>query len=140
MAVGSFSDYLEKALLDLQFGKTAYVPTANLYIGLSTADPTDTGGGIAEPAAGAYDRVTVANDKTTWSVAVLGAGTLSNAIKMTFPTATASWGICGWFIIMNNTKIVGGDLIAYGPLTHPKTVDIDDTLDFEVGDLVISLD
>ena len=68
--MGSFSDYLENALLNHTFKGSAFTQPTNLYIALSTADPLDTGAGVAEPAfASGYYRM-VCN---SWSVSTTGA-------------------------------------------------------------------
>ena len=46
---GTISDYLEDKLLDHVFENSAYTVPTTLYVALSTADPTDSGGSIAEP-------------------------------------------------------------------------------------------
>lgn len=45
----SFTEALEKALLDLVWGGSAYSAAANLYIGLSTTAINNDGTGITEP-------------------------------------------------------------------------------------------
>jgi len=79
----SFSDYLELKVLEHVTGKTAFTMPA-AYIGLSTADPLDTGSGLAEPVGGAYARV--ATTATDWATAAAGA--ISNATILTFAAAT----------------------------------------------------
>lgn len=60
--MGSFSDYLEDELLDHLFGKSTFT-SPTVYVALSTADPTDSGGSIAEPVGNGYVRKsTVAGD------------------------------------------------------------------------------
>lgn len=63
---GSFSDYLEKKLLDHVLGGVAYTPPATVYVGLATEAITDatTGTTVAEPTGGAYARVAVTNNAT----------------------------------------------------------------------------
>src|SRR5690606_14946111 len=41
----SASDYLENALLNLVFRAVTYTPPSNVYVGIFTAAPSDTGGG-----------------------------------------------------------------------------------------------
>ncbi|MFQ5353430.1 MAG: hypothetical protein ACE5DR_00650 [Thermodesulfobacteriota bacterium] len=129
----SFSDYLELKVLDHVFGKAAYtMPTA--YVGLSTADPLDTGAGLAEPTGGAYARVTTS--AIDWNAAA--AGSISNANALTFPQATASWGTVTHFAVFDALTV--GNLLASGALTVSKAVGNGDTVKFDVGQLSATLD
>jgi hypothetical protein len=71
--MGSFSNYLENELLDHVFGAAAYSAPATLYVGLSTADPTDDDSGLAEPSGNGYARVAVTNNATNFPAASGGA-------------------------------------------------------------------
>ena len=133
---GSFADYFENKVLDKYFGAVEYTPPANLYIALSTADPTDDGSGLTEPSGGAYERKLIANNKTTWTTA--SAGALDNAIEIAFAMATASWGVITHFAIMD--ALTGGNMIGHADLLESKTVGNGDTVKFAIGDLDITLD
>jgi hypothetical protein len=131
----SFCNVLENSLLNHTFGGTVYTPLTTMYVGLSTANPTDTGSFTGECTGGSYARVAITNNKTTWSTS--SAGSLSNAITLTFPTATASWGTVTYFFIA--TASTAGDVVAYGQLSASKTIDTGDTALFNIGDLTINL-
>jgi hypothetical protein len=132
--MGSFCKYLEDALLDHAFMKTALSQASNLYVGLSTADPTDDASGLAEPSGGSYARVSTA--AADWNAS--SSGTIDNANDITFPAATASWGTVTHFIISD--AATAGNYYAHGALTASKTIDNGDTAKFTAGDLDISLD
>lgn len=132
----SFCNVLENSLLNHTFGGTTYSPLATMYVGLSTANPTDTGSLVSECTGGSYARVAITNNKTTWSIS--SAGSLSNAITITFPTATASWGTVTYFFIADAST--AGNVVAYGALSAAKTIDTGDTALFNIGDLTINLD
>jgi hypothetical protein len=84
--MGSLSNYAENKLLGhVLLGSAFSVPT-NLYVGLSTADPTDDGSGNAEPSGNGYARVNF----NTWATAASRATSNSGAI--TFPQASGNWG------------------------------------------------
>jgi len=134
--MGSFGDFLENELLDHVFGAAAYAAPATLYMALSTADPLDDGSGLNEPVGGAYARASVTNDLTEWPAAA--AGSKSNANQITFPTATALWGTVTHFAIMDAAS--GGNMLAHGSLTTPKTIDPGDTASFAASDVTITLD
>ena len=99
----SFSDYYETYTLDLLLDKT-------LYLGLSTANPTDDNSGLAEPSGNAYARVTVI--ESDWAAAV--SGSKDNGETLTFPRATGSWGTVTHFAIFD--AVTSGNMLIYGAL------------------------
>ena len=130
----SFSDYWEVEILDHLFMKGAYGPLANLYIGLSTADPLDDWSGIAEPVGGSYARVSTAG--ADYNAAA--AGSIDNANAITFVASTGAWGLCGWVCIFD--ALVAGNGLASGALTLAKNVNNGDTARFAAGNLTCTLD
>ena len=130
--MGSFSDYWEDKILDHIFGKATYTP-ATIYVGLSCAEPLDDASALAEPSGNGYARVqTAASD---WNAAT--GGTIDNANDITFPQATGSWGTITHFALFDAT--VGGNMLAYGQLSQPKTINSGDIVKFAAGDLDITL-
>lgn len=131
---GSASDYSENKILDHITGKAEFAkPTA--YVGLSTADPTDDGSGLAEPSGGSYARVQTS--AANWNSAA--SGSISNAQDITFPEATGSWGTITHFALFDAES--GGNMLAHGDLTVSKAVSSGDTVKFSggtPGDLVIT--
>lgn len=134
--MGSFGNYLENELLDHVWSAAAYTAPATLYLALSTTDPLDDGSGITEPVGGSYARLGVANNVTNWPAAV--GGSKSNALDLTFVTATASWGVITHMAIYD--QVTGGNMLAHGILTTSKTIDNGDTVIFKAGNLTITLD
>lgn len=134
--MGSFGNYLENEILDHIFGCTArnYTSPTNIFVALSTADPTDAGSGLAEPSGGAYARVSTDGDD--WSVA--SGGALANATAITFPEATASWGTITHFALYD--ALTSGNMLGHGALTTSKAVSSGDTIQFAIGDLDVTLD
>jgi hypothetical protein len=130
---GSFSNYLELEILDHVFGKGSYTPPT-IYVGLSTADPTESGSGIAEPSGNAYARV--ATTGATWTTA--SGGAISNAADITFPEATGSWGTITHFFLSD--AATNGNVLAYGALGTSKAIGSGDTAKFATGDLDVTLD
>ena len=134
---GSFSDYLEAAVLNHVFGATSYSPPGTLYIALFTAAPSDSGGGT-EVSGGSYARVAVTNNTTNFPNASGTSPTSkSNGTTITFPTASASWGTVVAFGIFDASS--GGNLIAWADLTSNKTIGSGDTASFAVSSLAITL-
>lgn len=130
--MGSFSNYLENKLLDHVFKVASFTVPTNIYIALSTADPTDSGGSIAEPSGNNYAR-TVMN---SWDAAASGA--TANTSTITFPTASGSWGTITHFAIFD--AITVGNMLAHGSLTVSKAVTSGDTPRFNAGEIDITLD
>lgn len=84
------SDYLEQQILNHIFRNTAiFTPPANVYVGLFTAAPSDSGGGT-EVTGGSYARVAVTT--TGGWTAPGAAGLTDNVADIVFPTASANWG------------------------------------------------
>lgn len=129
---GTFSNYLENALLDHVFKTSAYTVPTNLYIGLSTADPTDAGSGIAEPSGNGYARV----NHNSWDAA--SGGAIENTGEITFPQATGSWGTITHFFISDAST--GGNMLAHGDLPTSKAITTNDTPRFADGAIDITLD
>jgi hypothetical protein len=130
--MGGFSDYWENKILDHIFGKGSYTPPT-IYVGLSTADPSDDGSGLAEPSGNAYARAqTSACD---WNAA--SSGSLDNAGNITFTQATGNWGTITHFALFD--AATAGNMLTYGALSESKAIGESDTARFEAGDLDISL-
>ena len=141
--MGSFSDHWENKILDHVFGKALYnatlgtggtYPDVTIYVGLSTAAPSDDGSGLAEPVGNAYARVQTA--AADWNAATDGA--LDNANDITFPEATGSWGTLTHFVLFD--AATGGNMLAHGALTASKAISSGDVAKFAAGNLDVSLD
>jgi len=131
--MAGFSDYWENEILDHLFDKGVYTPPAALHIALSTSDPGDDGAGAAEPVGGSYARSQMSN--VDWAEA--SGGAVSNAEAVEFAQATAPWGTITHFALYD--AAVGGNLLAFGPLTDVRTVAAGDTVRFLPGDLNVTL-
>ena len=138
--MGSFSDFLENALINHVFATAGSHHTyarPTLYIALCTVTVTDsmTGTTITEPGedCGAYARTIC----QTWDVASGTGGDTENTIEVTFPTATAAWGTILDFAICD--AVTTGNMLAYGTLSVSKSVAQGDTPKFAVGDLDVTL-
>lgn len=130
MASG-IADYAENKILDHSVGKASWTsPTA--YVALYTATPSDSGGGT-EVSGGSYARKTTA--AADWNSA--SSGSISNAVDLTFPTATANWGtITGVAILDASTA---GNFIWWGDLSATKVVNNGDVFKFLASQLVLTL-
>ncbi len=131
--MGSFSNYWENEILDHVFNKGTYPPPV-IYVGLSAADPGDSGAGLLEPTGGGYARA--ATDPGDWNIA--NGGLVDNAGVITFNIATGDWVTVTHFVLFD--AATGGNLLAHGALTQAKTVNNGDTARFAAGDLDVTLD
>jgi hypothetical protein len=120
----NITKYYANKLADEIFGKAATSIPATYHLGLLTdADDDDfPDGTYTEVSGGSYARVSIANDKVTFSTAVDGA--VDNEIDIHFPTATANWGVIKYFGLFDASS--AGNLLAWGqinPLTgNPVTI------------------
>ncbi len=110
--MGSISDFLENELLD-HICNASYTPPATVYLGLSTADPLDTGGGLAEPSGNNYARQSIAFDAAASRL-------INQTSTVTFPQATGTWGTLTHYAIFDGPS--GGNMLAHGSLSAPKVV------------------
>lgn len=155
--MAAMSDTLENKLIDWFFrgqaigitGASAAAGTGptNLYVGLLTAAPSDTGGGT-EVTGGAYARVTVASSLVNWAGTQAPAsttastgnnGTTSNNGTITFPAPSANWGVVTHFGIYDASS--AGNLLWWGALTASKTINNGDAAPvFAAAALSIQID
>ena len=123
------SNFLENALINATLRATTYTSVATVYVSLWTSDPTDAGSGT-EVSGGSYARTAV-----TFGAPSNGASL--NSADVTFPTATASWGVVGWIGI--NDAATGGNLLYHSPLDTSKTIDSGDIFKISTGNLSVTL-
>lgn len=155
--MAAMSDFLENKLIDFLFRGQALGITGasagagsgptNLWVGLFTANPTDTGGGT-EVSGGAYARVQIASSLANWAGTQAAAsttassgtsGTTSNNGSITFPAPTANWGVITGFGIFDAATT--GNLLIWGSLSTSKTVNNGDAAPaFNAAALSIQID
>jgi len=128
--MGSLSDYVENEVLDHVLKTADWAQPTNLYVGLSTADPTDDATGIAEPSGNGYARV----QHNAWDAAASRA--TENTGTISFPEATGSWGTITHFFISDAST--GGNMIAHGALSASKTIGSGDNASFQDGAIDVS--
>lgn len=107
--MGSLSNYAEAKLIDHMLRTASFSVPSNIYVALSTADPLDDGSGMAEPSGGNYSRVQC----NAWNAAASRAAVNTNVV--TFPKASASWGLTNYFAIFD--AITSGNLLGSGSIT-----------------------
>lgn len=140
----SFTNYLEHATLDLMFGATAFTPSGNLYVGLSTTTPAEDGSSFTEPSsASGYNRAIISNTKSVisgWSTAsqLSTSGEVHNMGTISFGSASGNWGTITHAGVWNS--LTNGNLLTASALTLQKTPTSGDIVTFPSGAISIRLD
>ena len=127
--MAEMSNFLENALINATLRNTTYTSVATVYVSLWTSDPTDAGSGT-EVSGGSYARTAV-------TMGAPSNGVSTNSADVTFPTATASWGVVGWIGI--NDAATSGNLLYHSPLDTSKTIDSGDIFKISTGNLSVTL-
>jgi len=110
--MGSLTDFSELELLDHIFN-ASYTPAATVYLGLSTADPTDDASGLDEPVGNGYVRKAI-----TFGAAASRRVTQDGAV--TFDEASGAWGTLSHWGVFDAES--AGNLLACGALAASKSV------------------
>jgi hypothetical protein len=126
----SFTNTYETHVLNYVFTATSVTRPTAWYVGLFTADPTDSGSTSNEVSGNGYARTavsfSVSNDLATNSAAV------------EFPAASGgNWGTISHMAVM--TASSGGDMIVHSALTTAKAINDGDVFRIPTGDLDITL-
>lgn len=96
---------------------TPSLPT-NYYIGLSSTAPNAGGSGVTEPSTDAgYARVRLT------SLSEPENGVVTNNQAINFNESTASWGTITHFVIYDSATVGEGNLLMYGTLSTPRSVE-----------------
>lgn len=155
--MAAMTNVLENKLIDFLFrgqalglaGASAAAGTGptNLYIGLFTANPTDSTTGT-EVSGNNYARVTVASTLLNWKstqndnlASTTGTnGTTSNTNPITFSPnpSNTGWGTVTGMGIFDSLN--GGNLLFFGALTNQKVINVDDVVSFPTGSLTVRID
>jgi hypothetical protein len=126
----SFSNTFETHVLQYVFTTGSVTRPTAWYVGLFTADPTDTGSGATEITGNNYSRVSA-----TFSVS---GATATTTAAVEFAAATGSWGTISHIGIFDASS--GGNLIAHSALSASKAIGTGDVFRIPTGDLDITLD
>ena len=133
--MSALSNYLENALISHVLRNTAFTtPGTSVYVGLIKFYETDTleaGTITQEVSGGSYARVQV----TSWDDPS-GGGATQNTSAITFPTATADWGMISGVIVADASS--AGNVLLHGSLTSARDVKNGDVFKFNAGDLDIT--
>ncbi len=136
VAAGAWSNFLAHAAIEHILLIDAYAQPAALFLAAVTVATTDvmTGTTITEPGGGVgYSRLSFED-----FVASSG-GASSNASNAVYPIATgAGWGNILGAPILDAATL--GNLLGHGSVGTPQVIDADEIMQFDAGDLDITLD
>lgn len=129
--MANMTDAFENEALDLAVGVTG----ATKYIGLFTANPTDTGSVLNEVVGTGYVRASL--DLKFGSAS---GGSTANTAKVSFAVSGSAWGIATYVGICKSS--VGGtdDMDVYLPLENPVDIGSGQIFEFEIGNLIVNAD
>lgn len=139
------SDYLENQLIDHLFRGATFAKPTTIYFALYTAAPSDSGGGT-EVSGGSYARVAITPSNTNFNATQGGtsgassgaSGNTTNAVAITFPAPTASWGTVTHYGVFDASS--GGNLLIWGALNTSKTINNGDAApSFSAGNLSVTV-
>lgn len=124
MPVGNqLSDAAANNLLDVILShSSSTLPTTWYFALLTTAPSNDTGAGAVEVSGGSYARVALTADLTNFAAAA--ARLKTNAVAITWPTATADWAAGGTQVqgVALYGASTAGTYYGYGALASPANV------------------
>jgi len=130
--MSDFTDYSESNIVSWIVGGQD-MPTAasNIYVGLHTSDPTDTGENN-EVSTASYSRVSTTAG-TDWNITN---NTFDNAIDIIFPEAQEDWGTITHFSLWNGSPNDGtNNALAYSVLDSSRDILTGDSAVFRDGSL-----
>lgn len=108
------------------------IPTT-YYIGLSTSAPNVNGTNVNEPSTSAnYARVKLA------SLSAPSAGVVTNSQAINFNESSESWGTITHFVIYDSEAVGSGNLLMYGVLSTPRSVEAATIMTIKEGYLSLS--
>ncbi len=113
--------------------RTTQSPSAiPYYLGLSSTLPNLDGTGVTEPAGfTGYKRVRLTNLGNAVD------GTVTNTKKIDFDKSTSYWGTLSFFVVFDAPT--GGNLLMYGSLQEPCTVNMTNIVTVRPGSLKLSV-
>lgn len=137
-----FSNYSENNIVETTLRGAAFPVPAGTYIGLFTADPTDsnvTANEVQTAAWPAYVRRDAADGAaiaTGWTAAADGVS--SNAKVITFAANNGAGAVTVTHIGIYDSA-TGGNLLYHAPLVSSKTLQVGDVLSFGVGSITVTI-
>jgi len=133
--MGSLTNYAEQKMLD-HLCLTPYSSVATLYLGLSTADPTDAATGAScNEVPNAYDYA-----RTAITFGAAGSRLITQNADVDFPAANGgSWGTVTHWFVADNATYGAGNVLAAGAFGTSKTINDGNTPSVASGVVYVSI-
>jgi len=127
--MSAISNYLENKLIDATLRGITYTSPATIYLALFTTNPNEDATGT-EVTGGSYTRKAITFGPAT-------DGSASNSADVLFSIATANWGTVTHIGIFD--ALTAGNMLYYGALSMSKTIQTNDQLKVNTGDITVTL-
>ncbi len=124
---GSYTDYLENAVVQHVFCGVPYTPAGTLYVAAFSTLPTDSGGGVE------FTGTNYARRPIVFSATGSAA---SNVSDIAFAAAGSAWGTVVGFGIFDSLST--GNLLAWGDIPVARTIAVNDVLLIPAGAITIT--
>lgn len=129
--MGSKTDYLELKTLDHNLGTSAFTMPANVYIGLYTASPTDTGSQSNEVSGSNYAREAITFDAAA-------AGVTQNVLLIQFDTPSGSWGTVSHWGLFD--ALTTGNMLYWSAFDTARAITTSDDVEIPIGAIIVNED
>jgi hypothetical protein len=134
------SNFLENKVLDHVLRVAAYTQPSGLWLALFN---NTSGNAAANLEAGTLTDETStsgsAYGRKTVSFSAASSGTSATSATVTFDAATANWGTITHVAVMDGATAGAGNVLFWGAVTTPKTIETGDTFQVTSGNLTIAL-
>ena len=134
------SNYLEYKVLDHVLGNTSFSQPAGLFLALFT---NTSGNAATNLEAGTLtDEVSTSGTayaRKAVTFAAASSGTAATSATVTFDAATANFGTITHVAIMDGDTEGSDNVLFWGAVTTPKTIETGDTFQVTSGNLTVSL-
>lgn len=126
--------YLLRKMQDHELKTATYTPPTHIYVALFTATPSKSGGGTEVSGTG-YARQICDSWSASSDADVTDA---SNSALVDWGTAGGAWGVATHFGLFD--ALTAGNLLRYGALETPRTIESGDPVTAPIGDLHMTLE
>lgn len=134
------SNYLENKVLDHVLRVASYTQPSGLWLALFN---NTSGNAAANLEAGTLTDETstsgTAYSRKAVTFAAASSGTSATNATVTFDAATANWGTITHVAVMDGATAGAGNVLFWGAVTTPKTIETGDTFQVTSGNLTIAL-
>lgn len=140
---GKLSVYSANRVLNKLMRGVDFTPSSSYWVALfigsvdATLRANSTAGEVSATSTG-YTRIEVRGG-TAITFADSTAGATENSAAITWAAATGAWGLVSYAALMDSATIGAGNVILYGSLGTPKSVDTGDLMRINTGALDILL-